>query len=268
MKIAMMAAGVGSRLGARDEGRPKAMLQFCGKTLLQRHLETLRAQGFDDMTIVVGHQADIIHQEIQRLGAADWVETCFNQDYRSSSLLSLWCLRDVFAAGDPVIYMDADVLYDHRLMNRLVRSPSPSSLLIDRDFETGDEPLKVCIKDGVIVDFHKNVRAASYDDVAEWIGFTRFSAVSARNLVDATRRYVDGGMTDRIYEEPMRDRNPRRPAGRIRLRGRDRAPLDRDRFSRRPRLCQGTHSAPTPGLTRCCSPDGLILPGISAWPIS
>ena len=205
MKIAMMAAGIGARLGAGDEGRPKAMLQFCGKTLLQRHLEILHAQGFDDMTIVVGHQADVIQQEIQRLGAADWVKTRFNHDYRNSSLLSLWCLRDVFAAGHPVIYMDADVLYDHRLMTRLVRSPWPSSVLIDRDLELEDEPLKVCIEDGVIVDFHKKIGAVSCDDVAEWVGFTRFSAVSARHLVDATRRYVNAGKTDRIYEEPMRD---------------------------------------------------------------
>lgn len=205
MKIAMMAAGIGSRLGAGDEGRPKAMLQFCGKTLLQRHLEILRAQGFDDLTIVVGHQADVIRKEIQRLGSEDWVETCFNHDYRSSSLLSLWCLRDVFAAGEPVIYMDADVLYDHRLMNRLAASPWPSSVLIDRDLEPEDEPLKVCIENGAIVDFHKQVQTRSYDYVAEWIGFTRFSAVSAQNLADATQRYVDAGKTDRIYEEPMRD---------------------------------------------------------------
>ncbi len=205
MKIAMMAAGIGSRLEAGDEARPKAMLQFGGKTLLQRHLEILRAQGFDDVTIVVGHQADVIRKEIQRLGAADWVETCFNHDYRSSSLLSLWCLRDVFTAGEPVIYMDADVLYDHRLMTRLARSPWPSSVLIDRDLEPEDEPLKVCIEDGVIVEFHKKIRVASYDNAAEWIGFARFSAVSAGKLADATRRYVDAGKTDRIYEEPMRD---------------------------------------------------------------
>ena len=205
MKIAMMAAGVGSRLEASDEGGPKAMLRFDGKTLLQRHLEILRAEGFDDMTIVVGYQAEVIRQELQRLGAADWVKTFLNRDYRSSSLLSLWCLRDVFAAGEPVIYMDADVLYDHRLMDRLVCSPWPSSLLIDRDLEPGYEPLKVCMEDGAIVDFHKKIRAASYDDIAEWIGFARFSAASAQGLADATRRYVDAGKTDRIYEEPMRD---------------------------------------------------------------
>lgn len=205
MKIAMMAAGIGSRLEPGDDDQPKVMLRFGAKTLLQRHLEILRAEGFDDMTIVVGHQADVIRQELQRLGATGWVKTHFNHHFRSSSLLSLWCLRDVFAAGEPVIYMDADVLYDHRLIGRLARSPWPSSVLIDRDFEPDDEALKVCIEDGAIVDFHKEIRATSYNDIAEWIGFARFSADSGRCLVDATRSYVDAGKTDSIYEEPMRD---------------------------------------------------------------
>lgn len=205
MKIAMMAAGVGSRLESGADALPKAMLKFDGKTLLQRHLEILSGQGFNDMTIVVGHQADVIHEEIQSLGAADWVKTCFNPDYRGSSLLSLWCLRDVFAAGEPVIYMDADVLYDHRMIGHLVHSPWPSSVLIDRGAEPDGEALKVCVRDDAIVEFHKQVEAQAYDDIAEWVGFARFSAASGKQLVDAARRYVEAGKTDLIYEEPMRD---------------------------------------------------------------
>lgn len=205
MKIAMMAAGIGSRLDPSPDNPPKALLRFQGKTLLQRHMEILRAEGFDDLTIVVGHQFEAIHKELQELGAENWVETCFNPDYRDSSLLSLWCLREVFGAGEPVIYMDADVLYDHRLMVRLVQSSKSSCLLIDRQLEPDDEALKVCIQKGAIVDFHKQIRAPSYDEIAEWVGFARFSAADAQHLVEAMRRYVEAGDVDLIYEEPIRD---------------------------------------------------------------
>lgn len=205
MKIAMMAAGVGSRLDPSPDNPPKVLLRFQGKTLLQRHLEILRAEGFDDLTIVVGHQAELIRKELQKLGAEHWVRTCFNPDYRDSSLLSLWCLREAFGTGEPVIYMDADVLYDHRLMARLVQSPKSSCLLIDRQPEPDDEALKVCIQKGAIVDFHKRIRAPSYDEIAEWVGFARFSAADAQHLVEATRRYVVAGAVDLIYEEPIRD---------------------------------------------------------------
>ncbi len=213
MKIAMMAAGVGSRLDPNPDNPPKVLLRFQGKSLLQRHLEILRAQGFDDLTIVVGHQADSIRSELRELGAEHWVETCFNPDYRDSSLLSLWCLREVFAVGDSVIYMDADVLYDHRLMARLVQSSKPSSLLIDRQSRLDDEALKVCIRNGAIADFHKQISATSYDEIAEWVGFARFSATAARQLVQATRRYVEAGNIDLIYEEPIRDVILNAPSG-------------------------------------------------------
>ncbi len=205
MKIAMMAAGVGSRLDPSPDNPPKVLLRFHGKTLLQRHLDILRAEGFDDLTIVVGHQADLIRKELRELGAEHWVETCFNPDYRRSSLLSLWCLREVFGTREPVIYMDADVLYDHRLMTRLVQSSMPSCLLIDRQTEIDDEALKVCIRKGAIVDFHKRIRTPSYDEIAEWVGFARFSADTAQQLVQATQRYVEAGSVDLIYEEPIRD---------------------------------------------------------------
>ncbi|MEZ5932373.1 MAG: NTP transferase domain-containing protein [Alphaproteobacteria bacterium] len=90
-------------------------MQFDGKTLLQRHLEILREKGFDDLTIVVGHRADLIEKQLRELGAEHWVHPALNPDYERSSLLSLWCLREVFSAGEPVFHMDAD---------RALRSPA------------------------------------------------------------------------------------------------------------------------------------------------
>ena len=99
MKVALLAAGVGRRLDPAGTAPPKALLRFAGKSLLQRHLEILRWFGLDDVTLVVGHRAELIERELAALGARDRVRTLFNPDYRTSSLLSLWTLRDVLRAG-------------------------------------------------------------------------------------------------------------------------------------------------------------------------
>ena len=205
MKVALLAAGVGSRLDRARDAPPKALLRFAGKSLLQRHLEILLSFGLGDITMVVGHRADDIARELAAIGAADLVRTRFNPDYQASSLLSLWTLREVLAAGAPVLYMDADVLYDRRLLARLLDSPHDDCLLIDRSAELSEESLKVCIRGDRVVDFHKRVRAPSYDYGAEWVGFARFAPTSAARLVRAIQSYVDMGRTDVIYEEPMRD---------------------------------------------------------------
>ena len=201
----MLAAGVGNRLGLGEDGPPKALLGFNGETLLKRHLDILTHFGLTDLTLVVGHQASAIERELGALGARESVRTSFNPDYRASSLLSLWTLRDVLTAGQAVLYMDADVLYDWRLLERLLRSPHDSCILIDSNVEPDAEALDVRVRDGRIVAFDKGVTLDDYDVRAEWVGFARFSASMAGALARAVEGYVQGGRVDVIYEKPMRD---------------------------------------------------------------
>ena len=87
MKVAMLAAGVGYRLGMGENAPPKALLRFADETLLKRHLDILAHFGLFDLTLVVGHQADAIERELAALGVRERVRTSFNPDYRNSSLL-------------------------------------------------------------------------------------------------------------------------------------------------------------------------------------
>jgi choline kinase len=204
-KVALLAAGVGNRLDPSGQAPPKALLRFAGRSLLQRHLEILGSFGLGDVTIVVGHQATAIERELAAIGAGERVRTLFNPDYRASSLLSLWMLRDVLQAGQPVLYMDADVLYDRRLLERLLRAPHDDCILIDRDIDPDDEWLDVRLRTGRIVAFDKGVRLEDYDVRAEWVGFARFSAGAAARLATAIDGYVERGRVDVSYEAPMRD---------------------------------------------------------------
>lgn len=205
MKVVMLAAGIGARLQQGPEAPPKSLLRFGGRTLLERHLAILEHFGLDDLTLALGYRAASIERELQSIAGRIRVNTRFNPHFEDSSLLSLWCVRDAFAAGEPVLYMDADVLYDRRLLGRLLASPHADCLLIDRDVPAGDDPVKVCLRGGHIVDFHKQIRAPAYDFWGEWVGFARFSAKSAARIVPAMERYVVAGRTEVIYEEPLRD---------------------------------------------------------------
>lgn len=204
MKVAMLAAGTGSRLRQPGEALPKVLLRFQGQTLLERHLRMLRSFGLDDLTIATGYRAASIRAELARLDAGPTVRTRYNPSYQSSSLLSLWTLREVFASGEPVLYMDGDVLTDRRLMARLLGQDRDDALLVDRAVGPGDDPLKVALKGEQVVDFHKRLTVADHDRVAEWIGFMRFGRASARVLADMLDDFVARGRTEVIYEEPMR----------------------------------------------------------------
>jgi len=203
MRVGILAAGIGRRLNDRTLP-PKVLLEFGGETLLARHIAILRRCGVSRIEVVVGYRADEVAAELARIGADDIVTTHLNPDYLDGSNVSFWTLREAFGAGEPVVFMDGDVLYDHRLMARLLGSPHANCFLMDRTIEAGEDPVKLCMRDGILVDFHKRPRLA-HDWWGEWIGFCRFDAAMARKVAAASDRYVSAGRREAIYEDAIRD---------------------------------------------------------------
>ncbi len=199
----MLAAGVGRRLG--DAALPpKVLLRFGGRTLLERHVDILRHCGIGRIDLVVGHRAEDVAAEIDRIGAGEVIATRFNPDYEAGAIVSLWHLREAFTAGEPVIFMDGDVLYDHRMMERLLASAERNCFLMDRNAEDGEDPVRLCLRDGLLVDFHKRPRIA-HDWWGEWIGFSRFDPEIAAKIVQAAGRIVAAGNRGTIYEDAFRE---------------------------------------------------------------
>lgn len=203
MRAALLAAGLGARLRQKNLP-PKILLRFLGQTLLERHLAILDHCGVERVDIAVGYRREMIAAEVARLMAEDRVTLHVNERFERGPILSLWTLADAFTSGDDVIFMDGDVLYDHRMMEALVLAPSGNCFLMDRDIEEGEDPVKLCVKDGVLVDFHKKPRLV-HDWWGEWIGFARFTPEIAAKIHDAAAGRIEAGGSDDIYEEAMRD---------------------------------------------------------------
>ncbi len=202
----MLAAGVGRRLGKDGQNKPKCLLKFNGKSLLERHLDYLRSCQIDEVAIAVGYQAEMIQNEIKAVEADNWVTTVYNPDYTKGSIISLWTLREHLAAGDEILLMDADVLYDRRIIERLVKTDIPNCFLLDRDFEPGEEPVKLCVRDGYLVEFRKQVALdLTYDFSGESVGFFRFESAIARRIATRTEQYVADGLDEKPLEEAIRD---------------------------------------------------------------
>ncbi|MDB5408899.1 MAG: hypothetical protein JWL84_3811 [Rhodospirillales bacterium] len=197
----ILAAGVGRRLGG--EG-PKILLKFGGRTLLERHIAALHAEGVTDIALTVGHEAAHVFAELRRLQLSDRVALIENPRYREGSIVSLWMQQAWLAAGREVLLMDGDVLYDHRLIARLLAAAHENVLLLDRAIELGDEPVKICMSGNRIVDFAKRPVEA-HDWHGESVGFFRFSAALADALATRADAYVRQGETELEYEAAIRD---------------------------------------------------------------
>ena len=186
MKAIILAAGVGKRLEAFTERRPKSLLRFGGKTLLRRHLLHLGALGIEEITVVAGHLAGQIEAEVAGTACPAPVRIVVNPLYHRGSALSLLAAANVLT-DSPCLLMDADLLYERELLRRLLRAESPNCLLVDSRLEDTGEEVKVVVRpDGRVLGLGKSVRAEGRV-AGESVGIFKFDDSAGHRLVTHLR---------------------------------------------------------------------------------
>jgi len=207
MHAIILAAGRGSRLAEHNpDGHPKCLMEFGGRSLLARHLDLLYRLGLRRADLVVGYEADRIIEHVATLRSRPDVAYHFNPRYEQGSVISLWAAADTLRSGEPVLVMDADVLYHPGILQRLMETRIENCYLLDRDFLTGDEPVKIAVRDGVMVEFRKKLAPdLRYDSLGESVGFFRFGPDCAAAIADQCARYDAEGLADAPHEEALRD---------------------------------------------------------------
>jgi len=213
MRAVILAAGRGSRLAEHNpQSLPKCLLRFGGRSLLARHLELLHRFGVKTADLVVGYEADKIIDHVATLALRPDVAFHFNPRYELGSVLSLWAAGDSLRHSGPVIVMDADVLYHPDILQRLVETQVENCFLIDRDFLHGDEPVKIAVHDGQMVEFRKQLAAGlEFDTLGESVGFFRFGPEQAGLIADECACFDREGLGDAPHEEALRNVLLRQP---------------------------------------------------------
>jgi len=171
----IIAAGMGSRMEFLTDDKPKCMVKFGEKTLLQRQLEAYRASGVTDISVVRGYQKDKINYEDLR-----YFE---NPDYENNNILSSLFYAEEAITGH-VICAYSDILFDTLVVQRVLESQHDISIVVDIDWRgyyegRRDHPLDkaeniVFDADNKVVSAGKAI--ASKNDVhGEFIGMIKLS---------------------------------------------------------------------------------------------
>lgn len=205
MKAIILAAGIGNRLGGHAANKPKSLLEFEGKSLLKRHIEILLANQVHETTIVIGYESDMIKEHLAESSMS--INYIYNERYTEGSIISLACAQDILFNEAEFILMDADVLYDQQMINRLINTSIKNCLLLDRDFIPGDEPVKICVdKNGMINEFRKHVADdLEHELQGESVGFFKFTKLIGASLLGRIDDYLAKGENNTPYEEAIRD---------------------------------------------------------------
>lgn len=120
MKVLILAAGRGSRLGEHTDHLPKGFVELAGKPLLHHQIQALRQGGIKEIGIVTGYCAEAF-QSFEAEGLA-----CFhNAQWQESNMVaSLYSARNWL--NDSCLIAYADILYESQLVNELQRALTQS----------------------------------------------------------------------------------------------------------------------------------------------
>ena len=191
MRGIILAAGKGSRLNGTAGESPKCLVEVGGIPLVQRQIDVLRGAGIDDITILVGCQADRVRKVCGQ--GVTYIE---NARYaQTNSLYSLWMARPLLYGG--FVVLNCDVLFQPVLLDDLLRSRHEDALLLEyRESASGpygDEEMKVKVREGRVLDMSKDMDPADAD--GENLGIVKFGSTGATALVQIMDRLVAAGGT-------------------------------------------------------------------------
>ena len=207
MHAIILAAGQGERLAEFiPEGLPKCLLEIGGRSLLSRQLEVLYEQGIKQVTLVVGYAAEAIIEHVGALAVRPEVALVYNPAYSRGGVLSLAAAKEVMTNCETVLVLNADVLFHPKIVQRLVESEHQNCFLIDRDYEPGNEPVKIALRNDRIVEFRKSLPAGlEFETVGASVGFFKFDGNIAVRIAQVCDGYRKEGLLGAPHEEAMRD---------------------------------------------------------------
>lgn len=115
----ILAAGESTRMG-----RPKALLDWGGEPLLSYEVRQLREAGVDEVIVVLGAQADLIHREIRRAQC----RVMLNPRYHAGRAGSLRIgAKASNRDADAILVMNVDQPRPADFLRQLLESHNPES---------------------------------------------------------------------------------------------------------------------------------------------
>jgi len=184
MKVIIIAAGQGSRLGNLTKELPKPLLDINGKSILERQIELFHKFGIKDIVIVRGP-----HKEKFHLNDVRYIEdTNYLYGEQTSSLM--FARNEII--GDVIISF-GDIIFDEAILKQLLESDDELVLSTDQNWQKSYEIKTdmsqknsdfVALKNKQIIKFFKNSEEIIENNtIVEFIGLMKLSKIGSEKII-------------------------------------------------------------------------------------
>jgi NDP-sugar pyrophosphorylase family protein len=131
MQVAILAGGLGTRLGALTERRPKSMVPVHGRPFLEHQIALLREHGVTDVVLCVGHLSDAIREHVGD-GARFGVRARYSDegDRRLGTAGALRWAEPLLADRFFVLFGDSYLTLDYRAVMQAFEACGRAALMV------------------------------------------------------------------------------------------------------------------------------------------
>lgn len=180
LSAAILAAGMGRRLGLDGLDSPKGLMHVGKEPLVHRSLRLLLDAGVDEISIVVGYKS---HMYLHLVDLFPSVRILYNEDYEHSGSARSFAIAAESADSD-LLVLDSDIIFSAAAVPFLLGCDQPNSLLVSGFTQAGDE-VWVFGDSGRVTKIDKN-SSPSRHPVGEFVGISRISS----EMLEAMAEFV------------------------------------------------------------------------------
>jgi choline kinase len=188
MKAVILAAGIASRLRPLTDHTPKCLLKVGDKNILELTMDNIIANDLDDIILVTGYHEDQIKNFISSKYPGLNVHYIYNELYQSTNnIYSLWLTKERIT-GDELLLMDSDIVFDKRIITKLIASGYENCLALKRH-DVQDEEIKVKTDlHGKVIEIGKEIKPT--EAAGESIGIEKFGVTAGNKLYNILDRKI------------------------------------------------------------------------------
>ena len=193
MRAIILAAGQGSRLLPLTADRPKCLIEFNGRSLLDWQLDMLGRNGVEEALVVTGFRDDQIEAALARRGAGPRVTTLYNPFYKvADNLGTLWMAREWLS--DDCLTLNGDTLVSQALVARVVGAGIDGiAVTVDRkDAYDADDMKVVRADDGRLLAIGKRLDQGVNAESIGLIAYRGEGAARFRREIERVMRTTEG----------------------------------------------------------------------------
>jgi len=175
------------------DDRPKCLIDFNGRSLLDRQLDTLAANGVNEAVVVTGFHDELVNGAIARRSGGPAVRTIFNPFYKvADNTGSLFMAREELS-GDCLVW-NGDTLVSRALMAKVVGNDRNGiCVTIDRKADGyDDDDMKVVEEDGRLKAIGKRISEGVNAESIGLLAFREGGSEQFRDAIEQAMRTPEG----------------------------------------------------------------------------